>query len=107
MKKYLLFLISRLMSKVSIQGIGISGLPVQKTNSFKGFPRKLIVFALTFVAVNLFCFSSAFANKRVTAVTYGTQTGTANGGTGTSVTYTITLSETGAITPVADNIDRK
>jgi len=92
------------MLKTSMQGNGISGLPIQKTNSFKGFSRILIVFAITFVAVNLFCFNSAFANKRVTAVTYGSQTGTANGGTGTSVTYTITLSEAGALPPSADNI---
>ena len=92
MKKYLLFLISRLMSKVSMQGIGISGLSGQKTNSFKSFSRILIVFAITFVAVNLFCAGSALATtKRVTGVAYGAQSGTPAYGTGSTATYTIKI----------------
>lgn len=49
--------------------------------------------------------TKAFAAKKaVTGVTYGTQTGSATYGTSNSVTYTITLTETGTQTPNADNI---
>jgi len=68
------------------------------------FLRKPIYFVIALVAIISFSATKALAARRVTAVSYGMQTGTANAGTGTSVTYTLTLSEAGASGPVADNI---
>ncbi len=65
---------------------------------------KNIVLSFTFVLINLCFFSTAFATKRVTAISVGSQTGTATSGTGTSVTYTIALTEAGAAPPAADAI---
>jgi len=60
----------------------------------KGFSKPTLIL-LTFFAFGLLSFNSAFAAKhKVTNVTYGSQAGTATAGTGTSVTYTINLSET-------------
>jgi hypothetical protein len=65
--------------------------------------KNLLVFAVALLAINCLFFNTAFANKRVTGVTYGTQTGSATYGTGTSsITYTMTLAETGAAAPVPD-----
>ena len=65
---------------------------------------KFIIPAFTFVLVNLCFFSTAFAAKKVTGVTYGSQVGAATSGTATSVTYTLTLSESGSSAPSADNL---
>src|ERR1700712_5082991 len=67
-------------------------------------PAKAIIFSIAFILLNLFFASASFAAKRVTAVSYGTQTGAASAGTGTSVTYTITLTEAGASAPATDGI---
>jgi hypothetical protein len=67
---------------------------------------KTILIALAFIAVNLFSFNTAFASKRkVTGVTYGSQTGTASAGTGTSVTYTISLNESSSFFGSTNNDD--
>ncbi len=58
---------------------------------------------IAFITFFLCCSTAAYA-IHVTGATYGGQTGTANAGTATSVTYTITLGETGAAAPIADNI---
>src|SRR5690349_251777 len=66
---------------------------------------KLSILSLACVLVS-FCFSaSAFAStRRVTGVTYAGQSGTATAGTGTSVTYVISLSEAGSNYVNSDNI---
>ena len=92
------------MLKTSLKEAVILGDSTKKTSPFKAFSQKLIVFATTLVITNLFIFGTAFAAHRVTGVTYGGQTGTANAGTGTSVTYTISLSETGGSAASQDNI---
>jgi hypothetical protein len=83
-----------------------SNISAPKNNNYNG---KLLIkwaaFAIAFVTINLLSFSNTFAAKKVTAVTYGTQTGTATAGVATSsITYKITLSESGAAGPVNDNL---
>ena len=68
------------------KGLLTQGSYIKKRSAFKTVP--VIVFALTFAVASSFFSNMAFAAKRVTAVAYGSQTGTANAGTGTSVTYT-------------------
>ena len=64
---------------------------------------KPITLLFAFVALFLCCSTTAYA-IHVSGATYGGQTGTATFGTVSSVTYTITLGETGAAAPVADGI---
>ena len=64
---------------------------------------KPITLLFAFVVLFLCCSTTAYA-IHVSSATYGGQTGTATFGTVSSVTYTITLGETGAAAPVADNI---
>ncbi|MFI5159897.1 MAG: putative Ig domain-containing protein [Sphingobacteriales bacterium] len=94
MRRYLPFFIVALVSKASVKGTGILRYSAPAANSYKAFLQKSIVFALAFIVISLSSFNAAFASKKkVTGVTYGGQTGAANGGTGTSVTYTINLNE--------------
>ncbi|QEC63317.1 hypothetical protein FRZ54_12265 [Mucilaginibacter ginsenosidivorans] len=57
--------------------------------------KRSLLFSIIFLIVgSLFLGGTTFAStKRVTNISYGSQTGTATAGTGTSVTYTITVTE--------------
>ena len=65
------------------------------------FPYKLF----SVLTLLLFFFNAALANKQVVGVSsWGTQTGIANSGSGTSVTYTLALTERYSVTPNYDDI---
>lgn len=66
---------------------------------------KIFILTVVFVLNSLYSFGAEyFGKQRVTGVTYGSQTGTATSGTGTTVSYTITLSESGTNNPTPDDI---